>query len=146
MAIGHARGSLFGDHCGLMMLIITISRSIFDQHPYVVSELLNENMSIAFCPVIVPEENFLYRIHLKMIETSLINWIKCIRMRKQNPTMKVKFRPLFGLIYLPGRHSVRSTLPRQIPDSEMTEFLAKHGDQLNYVATRGQKDLVKFIQ
>ena len=37
-------------------------------------------------------------------------------------------------------NSIRSNLYlRQIPDSEMTEFLAKHGDQLSYVATRGQE-------
>ena len=36
--------------------------------------------------------------------------------------------------------TIRSNLYlRQIPDSEMKDFLAKHGDQLNYVATRGQE-------
>ena len=36
--------------------------------------------------------------------------------------------------------TIRSNLYlRQIPDSEMKDFVAKHADQLTYVATRGQQ-------
>ena len=36
--------------------------------------------------------------------------------------------------------TIRSNLYlRQIPDSEMKDFVAKHADQLKYVATRGQQ-------
>lgn len=62
--------------------------------------------------------------------------------KTKNPTMKVKASDRYLVLSTCREedNSIRSNLYlRQIPDSEMTEFLAKHGDQLSYVATRGQE-------
>ncbi len=63
---GHARGGFARIIVCLMVLIITISRSILiSLHPYVVIETPQRKYAYHFCLVIVPEETPFYRIHLR---------------------------------------------------------------------------------
>ena len=89
------------------------------------------------------QETPFYRIHFKDDRDFTDQLDQVYQNAKtKNPTMKVKASDRYLVLSTCREedNSVRSNLYlRQIPDSEMTEFLAKHGDQLNYVATRGQE-------
>ena len=89
------------------------------------------------------QETPFYRIHFKDDRDFTDQLDQVYQNAKtKNPTMKVKASDRFLVLSTCREedNSIRSNLYlRQIPDSEMTEFLAKHGDQLNYVATRGQE-------
>lgn len=140
----HARGSLLGDHRMFNDVNYYDQQEYFDQHPYVVIETPQRKYVYqAFCLVIVPEETPFYRIHFKDNRDFTDQLDQVYQNAKtKNPTMKVKASDRYLVLSTCREedNSVRSNLYlRQIPDSEMTEFLAKHGDQLNYVATRGQE-------
>ena len=141
---GHARGSLLGDHRMFNDVNYYDKQEYFDQHPYVVIETPQRKFIYqAFCLVIVPEETPFYRIHFKDDRdfTGQLDQVYQYATTK-NPTMKVKASDRFLVLSTCREedNSIRSNLYlRQIPDSEMKDFLAKHGDQLYYVATRGQE-------
>ena len=141
---GHARGSLLGDHRMFNDVNYYDKQEYFDQHPYVVIETPQRKFIYqAFCLVIVPEETPFYRIHFKDDRdfTGQLDQVYQYATTK-NPTMKVKASNRFLVLSTCREEddTIRSNLYlRQIPDSEMKDFLAKHGDQLNYVATRGQE-------
>ena len=141
---GHARGSLLGDHRMFNDVNYYDRQEYFDQHPYVVIETPQRKYVYqAFCLVIVPEETPFYRIHFKDDRDFTDQLDQVYQNAKtKNPTMKVKASDRFLVLSTCREedNSIRSNLYlRQIPDSEMNEFLAKHGNQLSYVATRGQE-------
>ena len=141
---GHARGSLLGGHRMFNDVNYFDRQEYFDQHPYVVIETPQRKYVYqAFCLVIVPEETPFYRIHFKDDRDFTDQLDQVYQNAKtKNPTMKVKASDRYLVLSTCREedNSIRSNLYlRQIPDSEMKDFLAKHGDQLNYVATRGQE-------
>ena len=141
---GHARGSKVADHRMFNDVNFYDNQEYFDQHPYVVIETPERKYYYeAMCLVIVPETTAFYRTSFKDDEdftTQLKHNYE--GSRTKNPNIKIKASDKYLVLSTCREEdeTIRSNLYlRQIPDSEMKDFLAKHGDQLSYVATRGQE-------
>ena len=143
---GHARGSQVEDHRMFNDVNFYDNQEYFNQHPYVVIETPERKYYYeAMGLVIVPWNNCLsYR-------TSFFGWWRfyypvekylwgCADKKIPNIKINASDKYLVLSTCREEDETIRSNLYlRQIPDSEMKDFLAKHGDQLNYVATRGQE-------
>ena len=141
---GHARGSQVEDHRMFNDVNFYDNQEYFNQHLYVVIETPERKYYYeAMGLVIVPETTAFYRTSFKDDEdftTQLKNIYEAARTK--NPTIKINASDKYLVLSTCREEdeTIRSNLYlRQIPDSEMKDFLAKHGDQLNYVATRGQE-------
>ena len=141
---GHARGSQVEDHRMFNDVNFYDNQEYFNQHPYVVIETPERKYYYeAMGLVIVPETTAFYRTSFTDDEdftTQLKNIYEAARTK--NPTIKINASDKYLVLSTCREEddTIRSNLYlRQIPDSEMKDFLAKHGDQLNYVATRGQE-------
>ena len=141
---GHARGSQVEDHRMFNDVNFYDNQEYFDQHPYVVIETPERKYYYeAMGLVIVPETTAFYRTSFtddKDFTTQLKNIYESARTK--NPNIKINASDKYLVLSTCREEddTIRSNLYlRQIPDSEMKDFLAKHGDQLNYVATRGQE-------
>ena len=140
---GHARGSQVEDHRMFNDVNFYDNQEYFNQHPYVVIETPERKYYYeAMGLVIVPETTAFYRTSFKDDEdftTQLKNIYEAARTKNPNIKIKASDKYLVLSTCREEDETIRSNLYlRQIPDSEMKDFLAKHGDQLNYVATRGQ--------
>ena len=141
---GHARGSKVGDHRMFNDVNYYDKQEYFDQHPYVVIETPERKYYYeAMCLVIVPETTAFYRTSFKN-DKEFTTQLKKVYEDGQtkNPNIKIKASDKYLVLSTCREEdeTIRSNLYlRQIPDSEMKDFVAKHGDQLNYVATRGQQ-------
>ena len=140
---GHARGSQVEDHRMFNDVNFYDNQEYFNQHPYVVIETPERKYYYeAMGLVIVPETTAFYRTSFTDDEdftTQLKNIYEAARTK--NPNIKINASDKYLVLSTCREEddTIRSNLYlRQIPDSEMKDFLAKHGDQLNYVATRGQ--------
>ena len=138
---GHARGSQVGDHRMFNDVNYYDKQEYLDKHKYVVIEtperkLYYEVMGL----VIVPEETAFYRIKFdddKDFETQLKNIYEAARTK--DPKIKIKASDKYVVLSTCREEdeTIRSNLYlRQIPDSELQDFLAKHGNELTYKATR----------
>ena len=141
---GHARGSQVEDHRMFNDVNFYDNQEYFNQHPYVVIETPERKYYYeAMGLVIVPETTAFYRTSFKDDEdftTQLKNIYEAARTKNPNIKIKASDKYLVLSTCREEDETIRSNLYlRQIPDSEMKDFLAKHGDQLNYVATRGQE-------
>ena len=141
---GHARGSQVEDHRMFNDVNFYDNQEYFSQHPYVVIETPERKYYYeAMGLVIVPETTAFYRTSFtddKDFTTQLKNIYESARTK--NPNIKINASDKYLVLSTCREEddTIRSNLYlRQIPDSEMKDFLAKHGDQLNYVATRGQE-------
>ena len=141
---GHARGSQVEDHRMFNDVNFYDNQEYFNQHPYVVIETPERKYYYeAMGLVIVPETTAFYRTSFTDDEdftTQLKNIYEAARTK--NPNIKINASDKYLVLSTCREEddTIRSNLYlRQIPDSEMKDFLAKHGDQLNYVATRGQE-------
>ena len=141
---GHARGSQVEDHRMFNDVNVYDNQEYFNQHPYVVIETPERKYYYeAMGLVIVPETTAFYRTSFTDDEdftTQLKNIYESARTK--NPNIKINASDKYLVLSTCREEddTIRSNLYlRQIPDSEMKDFLAKHGDQLNYVATRGQE-------
>ena len=141
---GHARGSKVEDHRMFNDVNFYDNQEYFNQHPYVVIETPERKYYYeAMGLVIVPETTAFYRTSFSDDEdftTQLKNIYESARTK--NPNIKINASDKYLVLSTCREEddTIRSNLYlRQIPDSEMKDFLAKHGDQLNYVATRGQE-------
>lgn len=141
---GHARGSQVEDHRMFNDVNFYDNQEYFNQHPYVVIETPERKYYYeAMGLVIVPETTAFYRTSFtddKDFTTQLKNIYESARTK--NPNIKINASDKYLVLSTCREEddTIRSNLYlRQIPDSEMKDFLAKHGDQLNYVATRGQE-------
>ena len=141
---GHARGSKVGDHRMFNDVNYYDKQDYFDQHPYVVIETPERKYYYeAMCLVIVPETTAFYRTSFED-DKDFTTQLKKVYEDGQtkNPNIKIKASDKY-LVLSTCRaedETIRSNLYlRQIPDSEMKDFVAKHADQLKYVATRGQQ-------
>lgn len=141
---GHARGSKVGDHRMFNDVNFYDKQEFFDQHPYVVVETPERKYYYeAMCLVIVPETTAFYRTSFKDDEDFITQLKKVYEDgQTKNPNIKIKATDKYLVLSTCREEdeTIRSNLYlRQIPDSEMKDFVAKHGDQLKYVATRGQQ-------
>mgnify|MGYP000097943644 CR=1 FL=1 len=141
---GHARGSKVGDHRMFNDVNYYDKQEYFDQHPYVVIETPERKYYYeAMCLVIVPETTAFYRTSFKDDEDFTTQLKKVYEDgQTKNPNIKIKATDKYLVLSTCREEdeTIRSNLYlRQIPDSEMKDFVAKHADQLTYVATRGQQ-------
>ena len=141
---GHARGSKVGDHRMFNDVNYYDKQEYFDQHPYVVIETPERKYYYeAMCLVIVPETTAFYRTSFKDDEDFTTQLKKVYEDgQTKNPNIKIKASDKYLVLSTCREEdeTIRSNLYlRQIPDSEMKDFVAKHADQLKYVATRGQQ-------
>lgn len=141
---GHARGSKVADHRMFNDVNFYDKQDYFDQHPYVVIETPERKYYYeAMCLVIVPETTAFYRTSFKD-DKDFTTQLKKVYEDGQtkNPNIKIKASDKYLVLSTCREEdeTIRSNLYlRQIPDSEMKDFVAKHADQLKYVATRGQE-------
>ena len=141
---GHARGSKVGDHRMFNDVNFYDKQEYFDQHPYVVIETPERKYYYeAMCLVIVPETTAFYRTSFED-DKDFTTQLKKVYEDGQtkNPNIKIKASDKYLVLSTCREEdeTIRSNLYlRQIPDSEMKDFVAKHADQLTYVATRGQQ-------
>ena len=141
---GHARGSKVGDHRMFNDVNFYDKQEYFDQHPYVVIETPERKYYYeAMCLVIVPETTAFYRTSFED-DKDFTTQLKKVYEDGQtkNPNIKIKASDKYLVLSTCREEdeTIRSNLQlRQIPDSEMKDFVAKHADQLTYVPTRGQQ-------
>ena len=141
---GHARGSKVGDHRMFNDVNYYDKQDYFDQHPYVVIETPERKYYYeAMCLVIVPETTAFYRTSFED-DKDFTTQLKKVYEDGQtkNPNIKIKASDKYLVLSTCREEdeTIRANLYlRQIPDSEMKDFVAKHADQLKYVATRGQQ-------
>ena len=139
---GHARGSKVADHRMFNDVNFYDKQDYFDQHPYVVIETPDRKYYYeAMCLVIVPEDTAFYRTSFTD-DKDFTTQLKKVYEDGQtkNPNIKIKASDKYLVLSTCREQdeTIRANLYlRQIPDSEMKDFVAKHADQLKYVATRG---------
>lgn len=141
---GHARGSKAGDHRMFNDVNYYDKQEYLDQHPYVVIETPERKYYYEVMGlVIVPEDTAFYRTSFKDdkdFTTQLKNIYESARTKNPNIKIKASDKYLVLSTCREEDETIRSNLYlRRIPDSEMKDFVAKHADQLKYVATRGQQ-------
>ena len=141
---GHARGSQVEDHRMFNDVNFYDTQEYFDQHPYVVIETPDRKYYYeAMCLVIVPEDTAFYRTSFTD-DKDFTTQLKKVYEDGQtkNPNIKIKASDKYLVLSTCREEdeTIRANLYlRQIPDSEMKDFVAKHADQLKYVATRDQQ-------
>ena len=141
---GHARGSKVADHRMFNDVNFYDKQDYFDQHPYVVIETPERKYYYeAMGLVIVPEDTAFYRTSFTD-DKDFTTQLKKVYEDGQtkNPNIKIKASDKYLVLSTCREEdeTIRSNLYlRQIPDSEMKDFVAKHADQLKYVATRDQQ-------
>ena len=141
---GHARGSKVADHRMFNDVNFYDKQDYFDQHPYVVIETPDRKYYYeAMCLFIVPEDTAFYRTSFTD-DKDFTTQLKKVYEDGQtkNPNIKIKASDKYLVLSTCREEdeTIRANLYlRQIPDSEMKDFVAKHADQLKYVATRGQQ-------
>ena len=113
----------------------------FDKHRYVVIETPERKYYYqAMGLVIVPEETAFYRTESKDDEdftTQLRNIYEASRTKDPQIQIKASDRYLVLSTCREEDDTIRSNLYlRQIPDSELPDFLAEHGKELTYTPTR----------
>ena len=138
---GHARGSKAGDHRMFNDVNYYDRQDYFDKHRYVVIETPErKHYYQAMGLVIVPEETAFYRTEFKDDEdftTQLRNIYEAARTKDPKIQIKASDRYLVLSTCREEDDTIRSNLYlRQIPDSELPDFLAKHGKELTYTPTR----------
>ena len=138
---GHARGSKVGDHRMFNDVNYFDKQEFFDKHPYLVIETPERKYYYeAIAMIIVPETTAFYRTSFdddKDFETQLSAVYDEAQIKKPNVKVSAKDKYLVLSTCREEDETIRSNLYlRQIPDSEMTEFLKQHKDQLAYTPTR----------
>lgn len=138
---GHARGSKVGDHRMFNDVNYFDKQDFFDKHPYVVIETPERKYYYeAIAMIIVPETTAFYRTSFdddKDFETQLSAIYNEAQIKKPNVKVSAKDKYLVLSTCREEDETIRSNLYlRQIPDSEMPDFVKQHKDQLAYTPTR----------
>lgn len=138
---GHARGSKVPDHRMFNDVNYYDDQAFFDAHPYVVIETPERKYyyEAAFL-IIVPEDTAFYRTEFES-EKDFEKQLTEVRELAHTQNTKVKITAKDKYLVLStcreDDDTIRANLYlRQIPDAELTDFLASHGDQLVYQPTR----------
>ena len=138
---GHARGSKVGDHRMFNDVNFYDKQDYMDKHKYVVIETPERKYyyEAAFL-TIVPETTSFYRLDFENDEdflNQLTNVKKDAATKNDSVKLKGSDKYLVLSTCREEDETIRSNLYlRLIPDNEMNDFLAKHKDELKYVATR----------
>ena len=138
---GHARGSKVGDHRMFNDVNYYDKQEYMDKHKYVVIETPERKYyyEAAFL-TIVPETTSFYRLDFENDEdflNQLTNVKKDATTKNDSVQLKGNDKYLVLSTCREEDETIRSNLYlRLIPDNEMNDFLAKHKDELKYVATR----------
>ena len=138
---GHARGSKVGDHRMFNDVNFYDKQEFMDKHKYVVIETPERKYyyEVAFL-TIVPETTSFYRLDFESDEdflNQLTNVKKDATTKNDSVQLKATDKYLVLSTCREEDDTIRSNLYlRQIPDSEMDDFVAKHKDELKYTATR----------
>lgn len=138
---GHARGSAVPDHRMFNDVNFYDKQDYFDQHKYLVVETPERKLYYeAVGLVIVPEETAFYRTTFADDEdflTQLRNIYAIAQTKNPNIEIKASDRYLVLSTCREEDETIRSNLyMRQISEQELGSFLATHGADLEYVATR----------
>lgn len=138
---GHARGSKVGDHRMFNDVNYYSRQDYFDEHSYVVIETPERKYYYeAVAMIIVPEETAFYRTSFdddKDFQTQLTTIYETAEVKKPNVKVSAKDKYLVLSTCREEDETIRANLYlRQIPDSEMSEFVKQHKDQLTYKPTR----------
>ena len=138
---GHARGSKVDDHRMFKDVNYFDKQEYMDKHKYVVIETPERKYyyEVAFL-TIVPETTSFYRLDFESDEdflNQLTNVKKDATTKNDSVQLKATDKYLVLSTCREEDDTIRSNLYlRQIPDSEMDDFVAKHKDELKYTATR----------
>lgn len=138
---GHARGSQVPDHRMFNDVNYYDEQSYFDEHPYVVIQTPERTYyyEAAFL-IIVPETTAFYRTAFDSKEDFAKQLTEVSEMaHTKNANIKINPDDKYLVLSTCREYdeTIRSNLYlRQIPDSEMNDFLAKNKDKLGYVPTR----------
>ena len=113
----------------------------FDEHPYVVIETPERKYYYeAVAMIIVPEETAFYRTSFDDdadFEKQLTTIYDTAEVKKPNVKVSAKDKYLVLSTCREEDDTIRANLYlRQIPDSEMSDFVKQHGESLQYKPTR----------
>ena len=138
---GHARGSKVGDHRMFNDVNYYSRQEYFNEHPYVVIETPERKYYYeAVAMIIVPEETAFYRTSFeddKDFEKQLTTIYDTAEVKKPNVKVSATDKYLVLSTCREEDETIRANLYlRQIPDSEMSEFVKQHGEKLTYKPTR----------
>ena len=138
---GHARGSKVPDHRMFKDVNYFSSQDYFDKHPYTVIETPERKYYYeAVAVVIVPETTAFYRTSFADdadFEKQLTTIYDTAQVKKPNVKVSSKDKYMVLSTCLEEDDTIRTNLYlRQIPDSEMTDFVKQHGEELQYKPTR----------
>ena len=138
---GHARGSKVPDHRMFRDVNYFSHQEYFDKHPYVVIETPERKYYYeAVAMIIVPEETAFYRTSFDDdadFEKQLTTIYDTAQVKKPNVKVSSKDKYLVLSTCREEDDTIRANLYlRQIPDSEMTDFVKQHGEELQYKPTR----------
>ena len=138
---GHARGSKLNDHRMFNDVNYYDKQEYMDSHKYVVIETPERKYyyEAAFL-TIVPETTSFYRIDFENDE-DFLKQLRDVKKDAKTKNNNVELRGDDKYVVLSTcreeDETIRANLYlRQIPDKEMDDFLAKHKDELKYVAKR----------
>ena len=138
---GHARGSQVEDHRMFNDVNYYSDQSFFDKHKYVVIETPQRKYYYeALAMVIVPEDTAFYRTSFES-DKDFKQQLDIIydQASVKNKDLKVSASDKYLVLSTCREEdeTIRANLYlRQIPDSEMSDFVAKHGKDLEYTPTR----------
>lgn len=138
---GHARGSKVPDHRMFKDVNYFSRQDYFDKHPYVVIETPERKYYYeAVAMIIVPEETAFYRTSFDDdadFEKQLTTIYDTAQVKKPNVKVSSKDKYLVLSTCREEDDTIRANLYlRQIPDSEMGDFVKQHGEELQYKPTR----------
>lgn len=138
---GHARGSLVPDHRMFKTINYYEDQTYFDQHQFVVIQTPERILyyQAAFM-IIVPETTAFYRTEFADGK-DFVNQLAAVSQGAvtKNPSITIQSTDRYLVLSTCREEdpTIRSNLYlRQIPDTELTDFLAQHGPSLAYVPTR----------
>ena len=138
---GHARGSKVADSRMFNDVNYYSDQSFFDKHKYVVIETPQRKYYYeALAMVIVPEDTAFYRTSFES-DKDFKQQLDIIydQASVKNKDLKVNASDKYLVLSTCREEdeTIRANLYlRQIPDSEMSDFVAKHGKDLEYTPTR----------
>ena len=138
---GHARGSKVADSRMFNDVNYYSDQSFFDKHKYVVIETPQRKYYYeALAMVIVPEDTAFYRTSFES-DKDFKQQLDIIydQASVKNKDLKVSASDKYLVLSTCREEdeTIRANLYlRQIPDSEMSDFVAKHGKDLEYTPTR----------
>ena len=138
---GHARGSTVADHRMFNDVNYYDNQTYFDEHPYVVIETPERKYyyEAAFM-IIVPETTAFYKTSFENkddFKKQLTEVKKMAHTHNPKVTIDADDKYLVLSTCREDDDTIRANLYlRQIPDAELTDFLAEHGSKLVYQSTR----------